>query len=260
MPPLVRSRLIQKYTTRRAPMVTRGRRRRRGRNGGMPGRRWGVGAANAPSQWLFYTQPNPFKPIMHVKMGYTQLNTLTSGAVGIFGVEQVFSLNNLFDPDFTGVGHFPYGRNTLVTIYGKYKVLGVHVKCTFTDPSADGLVCGMMLSPPNSLVSLATQSIAVAGEKQNTKLKYVNDSGKQIVEMGGYFPMHTLAQITKLQFKANIENYAAVSGASPTGLFIPHLRLAAADTFGTGGLTIRLVTHLTFYVQWYDRLVLAQST
>ncbi len=212
-----------------------------------------------PQGWTHYHSNNPFKPTMYVKQAYSELKAFTTGVAGIFGTEQVYSVNDLFDPDFSGVGHSPYGRDTLATLYRKYKVLAIKIDIMFTNPSADGLCVGMQLSPPNATAALAGQSINEAGEKQNVQLKYVNNTGRQTVQLGGYFPMHQLAQVSKLQFKANIENFAALAGASPAALFVPHLRIAAADVTGTGGLTIQAVTRLTFYAKWYDRIQLSQS-
>ena len=39
---------------------------------------------------------------------YSETFTLTTGAGGTFGVDQVMKLNSLYDPDFTGGGHQPY--------------------------------------------------------------------------------------------------------------------------------------------------------
>lgn len=51
-------------------------------------------------------------------------------------VSHVFSLNGMYDPDITGVGHQPLGFDQLVgTMYDHYTVIGARAKVTFTNLS-----------------------------------------------------------------------------------------------------------------------------
>ncbi len=200
---------------------------------------------------------NPFPARMNVRQNYAEIVTFTTGAVGVMGVEQLYAINDQFDPNFTGVGHQPYGRDTLATIYNKYKVTGFSWELKFSDPSADGVACAIMFTPPHQVTTLAGLTISDVLEKQNTLVKYVNDSGAQTIIMKGYYPMHKIAQITSLQFKANVEDYNALSGASP--IKRPFLRLSAGSIRATAGTTVVCSVRLTFHTTWYDRIVLAQS-
>jgi len=45
--------------------------------------------------------------------------------------DNVFNLNSLFDPEQTGTGHQPLGRDQYNTFYNRYRVLKVRVKLIF---------------------------------------------------------------------------------------------------------------------------------
>ncbi len=207
---------------------------------------------------LGFNQVNPFPPIMYTKQTYSDLDTYTTGAGGILGVEQIFSMNDMFDPDFTGVGHQPYGRDQMALLYNRYKVTKITVNVIFSDPSADGLFVVIMQSPPSQSVTLTGKNLGDASEKPNTIIKYLNDSGSQIVNMGKQtYPMYKLAQVTPLQYKANLEDFAALTGVSPAKR--PFLRIAIGSVRGTAGTTCLGMVRLIYHVQWYDRVSLGQS-
>lgn len=42
-----------------------------------------------------------------------------------------FSLNSVFDPDSSGVGHQPLGHDEMAALYSKYKVLGARITARF---------------------------------------------------------------------------------------------------------------------------------
>lgn len=200
---------------------------------------------------------NPFKERMFVKHDYCDLLTFTSGVGGIFGTEEVFRLGSLFDPDFTAVGHQPYGRDTMATIYNRYEVFAVKIDLVWTDPSADGLAVGMLLEAPSDTTTVTGMTVQQLGEKQGSMVKFCNNTGSQVVRTAGYFRLSRLSGLTPLQWKADFSNFSAAAGSNPT--ISPWLRFAAADTSGAGGLTIKCLVRVRFYAKWYDRQTLPIS-
>ncbi len=199
----------------------------------------------------------PFAPLLNVEMVYSETIQLTSGALGVFD-EEIYRANDLFDPDFAIGGHQPYGRDTLATLYNKYKVLAVKVDLTFTDPKVDGMAVALMTTSPNELgTGLANHPVSVISEKPNATVKFLNNSGTQIAKISRYYPMWRLAQITPLQFEANIGTYSALTSATPAQT--PFIRVGAADVNDTAGSECKCLVKLTFYTQWYDRKILLRS-
>lgn len=78
---------------------------------------------------------------------YCDTNFRLTPTVSQFPVSHVFSMNGLWDPDFTGIGHQPIGFDQLVgTIYDHYTVIGSRAKVHFTNLST--------ISPQNVLLQL----------------------------------------------------------------------------------------------------------
>jgi hypothetical protein len=85
------------------------------------------------------------KPHEVVTLHYVE--PITSGAiVTLTAVTQNYRLNSIFDPNRTGAGHQPFGRDILATIYNRYRVLNVRWKVTFPS-NAD--VLNYAISPYN---------------------------------------------------------------------------------------------------------------
>lgn len=200
---------------------------------------------------------NPVKPTYFCKHVYCDTFTLTSSTGGVFGTEQVFRLNSLFDPDFTGVGHQPYGRDTLAALYNQYKVLGTLVEVRWTDTSGDGAVGGLLIQQPADSMTLAGMAIGQAGEKPGAKLSFVSNTGEQNSYVKQYVSIQKASGLTPVQFKADTNVYSSVITTSPT--LTPWLRLAVADTGGASGTILHCQVRLTFYAQWFDRITQGQS-
>lgn len=59
-----------------------------------------------------------------VRLRYAQTFTLDWPATLLYGAPQFFSANGLYDPDISGVGHQPYGFDTMMSMFYGYVVLG----------------------------------------------------------------------------------------------------------------------------------------
>lgn len=205
-----------------------------------------------------YVTTDPFPPVKYCKLHYSEAFTFTSGAAGVLGTEQVMNLNSLYDPNALAGGHQPYGHDELNLLYKNYKVYGVKFTLIFSNPSADNMVCAARISPPNGPQSLTGQSGTQVAEQPMSVLKYINNSGRQIVTITQYFPMSTILGVTPLQFKSAYNNsYTAAFGANPSAM--PTLRISAGDANGVQGSTVSCQINMTFYTQCYERAPLAQS-
>lgn len=200
---------------------------------------------------------NPFPPTYYANHKYSELQTLPSGAVSVFGGEQIYSLNDMFDPNFTGVGHQPYGRDTMVTIYGKYIVTAVTIDIMFTDPLVDGLGVGIKLDSTTDTVQLQGMTYDQAGEKFNVWTKALNNTGSQTVHFVKKVAIHKLLGISRQMYLGEQSRYGANSGASPADLL--YVRLACQDLRGGGAGSVLAQCKLTYHCKWYSRITLAPS-
>ncbi len=206
-----------------------------------------------------FTVKDPFPKIYRTQMYYTETKTLTAGSAGIFGTEAAYRGNSTFNPQVAGggVSHQPYGRDQLALLYLRYKVTGVRLQISFSNPDQDGMVVGVKYNTASDTVSLGGLSVASQAEKFNVWVKPLNNTGSQTVNYDRYFPMHDLVGVTKLQFKSNIEDFSALAGAAPVRS--PTLRISIGDLTATGGGTVNMIVKLTYYTDWFSRLTLGQS-
>lgn len=205
-----------------------------------------------------YQSPYPFPTSQIVRQTYSEAFTFNVGTTGTFGTEKAFVLNAMYDPDYGTGGHQPYGRDTLAAIYDRYKVLGVFIDVTFYGPSSNTFATAVKLSPEDQLGNtLQGQTVSAVMENNNTVVKFISSAGSQKNRYKAYFPMHKLLQVSKLQFKADIDNYDAPVGSNPSKS--AYLRMAVADSnLGSTG-TVAGAISLTFVTYWHERKQLAQS-
>lgn len=208
--------------------------------------------------FLAYNQMDPFKPYHNCKLSFTHSFALTTGTSNtLFGAENVYRLNSLYDPDLTGgSGIQPYGYDVLSQIYRNYKVNAVLIQIVISDPTSDGTVFGAQLQPPNEPFTFPSVSVDRAREQPMSIVRSINNSGKQVVTIKQYVPMHILLGISKLQFMSDTDIYAAATTANPVAQ--PFLRVALANERSVTSTALIRVT-LTYYTRFYDRVVLPRS-
>lgn len=94
--------------------------------------------------------------------------TVAPNPIGVTTLNQ-FKLNSIFDPDLTGSGNQPLGRDTYANIYDYYKVLETHVEVEIIDltsrpgvtgsapdgqyPSILGWMADITATPPASIIT-----------------------------------------------------------------------------------------------------------
>lgn len=107
------------------------------------------------------------------------------GATG----EHQFRANSIFDPDYTGVGHQPMGRDEWATFYDHYTVLGCSIRATFlsqgTANNQNIFVGGILLDDDSGLIS----NIATVLEQGKARYAFIgnSDSGNSIKTVRHYY-------------------------------------------------------------------------
>lgn len=166
-----------------------------------------------------------------------------------------FNLNSIWDPNGSGIGHQPYGFDTLATLYNRYRVIA----------------CGYRIQP-NATTSTAGQSFQVACMPANEVLSSVlsmsemkeNPRSKYIIQTGGggavtlsnktYIP--SLVGRTKAQYMAD-DRYQALTTASPQELAILNILTSFTGGDAPGPLNVNIL--LEYTVEFFDIKHLGQS-
>lgn len=200
---------------------------------------------------------DPFPIRRFAALTYSSAYSLASGAIGTYGTEQVFRLNSLYDPDFTGVGHQPYGHDQLALLYSKYKVhrVGVYVEIEASSSATLGYlpVLGMTFTGPEQTASLTGMLWGEVDEKQCATT--LSASVMNPRSFSKTFNMQELIGCTKQQFGSDVSQYSASLGANPAS--IAWLRMALISNVADTVSIVRV--RLVFETEFWDRIPLAQS-
>lgn len=209
---------------------------------------------NGPFKAMF--SKSPFATSYPAKLNYSEGFTLTTGTAGVMGTEQIYGLNNLYDPNYSGVGHQPYGYDQMSPLYRVYMVFGINMEITITDPSNDGLVVGAVVQPSNGTATVATYTPDVIKERPGSVTRVINNSGSQKQVIRQYIPLHRLEGISKSMWNAR-STYASTVGAGPSSE--QFLRIAVGSDAGNVGHTVKVRVYFTYYCKFYDRITQGQS-
>ena len=189
---------------------------------------------------------------------YSETFTLTTGAGGTFGVDQVMKLNSLYDPDFTGGGHQPYLYDTMTATYANYRVYAASVKIinSTIGGSAD-LALGAKLGTNSSGTVLSGKSLDSVTEQTSAAIQYLSPSGnKRVSTMKMYVPCHRVFGVSKYTYD-NDDTYQSLTSTSPTQSV--WLFVSAASASGTAGESVSVQIIINFYCKFFNRIDQAQS-
>jgi len=228
---VVSGRSVRRYTGRRRGRAT--------------GSFWKISAAPFMKQTIFR------------RLKYAQSFQRTTGTAGVFGTEQVFNLNSLFDPDSTGAGHQPYGFDALALQYRRYMVYGCLIDIKWHNPSADSVVTGAMIVPTTAALALVGLDANDARERDNIATSVLADSGSQTSHVRKYVSIPKIDGIGKAAFKAQYFHYGMTVGANPP--LMPLLKLGIASDSHTSGVTCECSVVLTYYAKFWEVIAQASS-
>jgi len=167
-----------------------------------------------------------------------------------FGTEQVYRLASLYDPDFTGAGHQPYGYDQITPWYQRYQVNSATIKVTFSDPSKDGMYIAVMVKNLNDPATLVNSTLSQARERPNVWLKPLNNTGEQKQVFTKRLDFAQFMGLTKQQWQNDWSNTSALVTTNPG--YTPYLQIAVCDgtaaaTAGNVKVTCEIIFHCTFF-------------
>lgn len=179
------------------------------------------------------------------KMKYCE--TITTDATGNFQ----FNLNSIYDPNRTGLGHQPYGHDTLQTLYNRYRVISCGYRIQAVQ-AYNSIPIQLAVQPANEILLPGT----VSEMKENPRAKYVTVSpGAPAVYLKGKVYIPSLVGRNKAQYMAD-DRYQALFGASPGELAILNIK---AQNLSDVDQAFTINVLLEYTVEVFDIKHLAQS-
>lgn len=184
---------------------------------------------------------DPFPAVMRARLRYATIVSInpTVGAAGY----HLFRANSIADPDYTGVGHQPYGHDTYAGIYDHYRVISSRITAIPT----------VALS---GIYGIAKTDDAVVGidmdtvrEQKGTNVIASTGAGQDNAVITNYYSEKEMLNKNDLQ---------ASPGANPTDVQYYQLFLTGPD-YTTDLGSKPFMINITYDVVWWELKDLGQS-
>lgn len=161
---------------------------------------------------------------------------------------RIWSLNSLYDPDFSGVGGQPLFFDQYTAMYSQYRVYGVKVSAVFSFGSSTNNCFHPTVCMVPSMSSSSTGDIQVAIQMRGSKwMNVVPAQGKAYFKK--YYSIASIYGVPKKAVQAE-DNYAALTGSSPADQVYLQLYAFNNDASATFAMTSEI--RLTYYCKFYN--------
>lgn len=196
----------------------------------------------------------------YMQLNYVQVVTLTGAIAGVTGTVQQFRLNSVFDPDLTGVGHQPYGYDTITGLYSVYKVMYVDVEVEFIQPDTQvagtyGVVC---LQSTNDAFAVGGKSLQTLDEKPNCWTGLIPiGAGQNRAVCKFSMPLHELAGVDYTTYKTDVGVYASNVASNPGAS--PLMTIQCCNARGENSFGAVAKVQINFHTKFWQRQTQAIS-
>jgi len=180
---------------------------------------------------------------MFVKLKYNQSSYFGATTIG----QQVFRLNSLYDPDYTGAGTQPACFDQWCpAIYNRYRVRGAYVQIDFVNhDSASVTNAGYVLG--NNLTTWADNRWMTQTRSQSALLGH--DGGANKTSMSFYVDLKDIYGISREQL-ATDDGTQAVYNANPTDSCL--LTIVGSDAGLATNINLVWNCTITYYAELFD--------
>lgn len=183
------------------------------------------------------------------KLKYSERLLTGSPAAAALASAYLMNLNSIFDPDRTGGGHQPMGRDQLSLIYHRYRVFAVSWRIEFFASLSNTT---FFVIPKNDSVSVSGYGLSAIKETPHAFSK-LSSIDKPTV-FSGHVSLPRLTGQTPAQYKAGLE-YQALYNGDPTELMTLQVGHVPVNNTFSHPFDITMIYH----VELFDPIPLGQS-
>lgn len=179
---------------------------------------------------------DPFPAKATAMLRYAETITLapTAGVPDTY----IFRANSIFDPDYSGVGHQPYGHDTYQSIYNHYKVNYATIVITPMDSSAGTLGC--------SITDDTTVSGSYTGIKETKGTRMIPLNGGVNIQPGKVIQYYNKNQV----FAPDVDGTGANFGANPSEGAYFHVWFTAKNQTASASCAVNV--QITYNVTMWE--------
>lgn len=195
----------------------------------------------------------PVPDRMLTKLRYVEFFDLSPQAAGPPGMVAYSFRNSIFDPNWTGLGHQPLWHDTLLLMYGTYRVLGMKYNLTVMNTNTNQLG-NIVTEHANGGPQSAAVGITTIMERRACRTYQLRPSQSAPLRIKGYLYPGKPYGLGKKDFLADI-GFEAAMGQNPAKN--SHLNIYAV-TQNTSAIFNCHMT-LDYYVEFTNRILTGQS-
>lgn len=190
---------------------------------------------------------SPFPDRTLVRLKYTE-RVQSNGTA----MDYVWNLNSIFDPNLTGTGHQPLGRDQWAGVYNRYRVYKVHYNIRAL---CDGATERWFAYAINNDTTAFTNFDQLCESSRSRSMPLVN---QKPLTLKGTSSLPKVNGRTRAEYMAD-DRYQATMGTSPAETICLHLGYinAAGTTVAANAITMDVTFY--FYVELFDAIQLTQS-
>lgn len=194
--------------------------------------------------------------LMRTILSYMDSKVLTASASA--ATSNIYRLNSVYDPDYSGAGSQPVGFDNMALLYGRFRVDRVWVEIEFLPGNATASLA--VVGIRNDLTSVSTTDglYALASSPGGTSRSLTGYAGYgNAAPIKACFDLAKLSGIGKPAYKAD-DRYQSVVTTNPSetqGLCIAVGAVGSAAASSIVAYTIRM----RFDVSFFDRVTLPVS-
>lgn len=188
--------------------------------------------------------------MLRLRMTYTQQGTLSSALVSF--VENVFRGNSIFDPDQTGIGTQPMGRDQWANFYNSYRVYASKIifSCD-TEDGSDGIIFGCVpTNDPSPLGSTRNAMELIYSRHKNLGIS----AGVNAKTVQNYMETSKMKGVKAINYTTV---YTANMSANPVAEWFWHVYVGSSD--GVSFPNVNYTVKIIYYVELLDRVTLSTS-
>lgn len=183
--------------------------------------------------------------------GVVTYNTVVGKAPAAGAVDvQVFRMNSVYDPDFTGIGSSIPAYSQLSAMYGRYRVLACKITVSFVNTSAATPLTCFVACTPATTVGVSMPQIM---GQRHVWAKSIGSYNSQPLTHVVNASVGKVYGVPELQVLTE-DDFAAVVGTNPNNGVYAHIGLYAN---GPVGATANLHVRIEYDVVWSLPLELA---
>jgi len=193
---------------------------------------------------------------MMLKLKYAQSVQLVD-AVG--GVDQFYAFrgNSIWDPDRTGVGTQPLGRDQWVNFYNYYTVHGSKINVQILNQKSASTESTVIVSLSPQITDPAIGGITTNELPTYPYCKWVLLSGSASGNLPKYISSYMSTRKIFGEKDQLDDDYKSLQGTNPTNQW--YWRIQSNNVDATNIFSVIMLVTITYYVEFQERVLLAPS-